>query len=223
MTIETRLVRDFDQVRLKGPGTLKITQCGEESLTIHAPGYALEDIQSEVIDGELHLGYRSRKVITLAVHREVISYDLKLKDLRGLTVNGSGKVLVPDLDNDQLNVKLMGSAHIDLQKLTADHIEVVLSGSGTISVKGDVESQQVKISGSGDYRSPNLVSDLADISLSGSGRAVIKVNAELNANISGSGSISYIGYPEVYKQVSGSGKLIRVRKERNNNKGKEHG
>ena len=224
MSIVARKVENFDRVRFRGPGTLKITECNEESLTIHAPEYVMTDIVSAVHDGLLKLGYVSPHIVFLKTHREVISYDLKMKDLRKVTLSGSGRILIPDLDNDHVTVVATGSGQIILEQLTADRFEAVISGSGLVKVIGDVEAQTIKVSGSGNYHAEKLISDFADVNISGSGHVNISVSDELAVTISGSGIVSYSGYPDIYKQISGSGKVVRRRKEfRNSTRGKEHG
>ncbi|HIG44454.1 MAG: head GIN domain-containing protein [bacterium] len=223
MTVETRSVMKFDQVRFRGPGTLKIIQSDDESLTIHAPDYVLKNIQSEVVDGVLRLGYVNPHIVLLKVRREIISYDLKMKDVRRVTFSGTGRIVIPDLDNDHVSVLVSGSGQLSLEKLTADQFEANITGSGSVKAEGDVEVQRIKISGSGQYSSEKLVSDFADINVAGAGSVSVSVSDELSVVISGSGSVSYAGYPDVYKQITGSGKVTRRRKEPQPPKrGKEH-
>ena len=50
-----------------------------------------------------------------------------------------------------------------------------------------------------------------NIHISGSGSCKINVSKEIDANVSGSGSISYRGNPEkVYHHASGSGKIRKI-------------
>ena len=223
MTVETRVVTGFDEVRFGGPGNLRITQSDEESLTIDAPRYVMQGIESHVVDGVLKLGYVNPQVVPLRAHRENIAFELKIKDIRRISLQGSGRILIPDLDNDQLAVVVAGAGEIVLAQLTSDRFEAKISGSGSVRIIGDVELQKIEISGSGSYKAEKLISDVADVKLSGSGQADVSVNDELSAIISGSGFVSYSGFPDIYKQVSGAGKIIRRRKEnRNPTRGKEH-
>ncbi len=217
MTVEVRQVERFDNVRFRGPGILKITQGDTESLTVHAPAYVMESVESRVDQGTLHVGYVSPKVVSLRVHKEIISYDLQIKDLRKLSVRGPGRVVVPDLDNDTVAIDLSGSGQVILEHLTADRLEVVIGGSGSIKVTGDVETQSLSIGGSGRYQADGLVSDFGQIRVSGTGVASVVVNDDLNVAISGSGKVIYSGFPEVFKQISGSGKLTRKRRSKKEN------
>jgi hypothetical protein len=224
MTVERRSVGSFDQVRFSGPGVLKISQGVEGSLTIHAPSYVMEHIRADVTGNELQVGYRSPRVVALKIHREVVSYDLKVKELRRLRVTGVGRVVVPDLDNDRVRVDVTGSGHVVLDHLTADQLEVVITGAGTVSVRGDVESQSVVISGAGHYGATQLISDFAQLKVTGAGVADISVSTDLDVVISGAGKVSYGGYPEIVKRISGAGKLSRRRRSsRQQSNGEEHG
>jgi Putative auto-transporter adhesin, head GIN domain len=223
MSVEIRQVSRFDQVRFRGPGTLKITQGDKESLTVHAPAYVMKHIESKVKDTVLCLGYVAPKIVSLRVNREVISYDLCMKDVRKLVLTGIGRLVVPDLDNDVVTVELMGAGKVSLDKLTADRLDVMISGSGNVRVAGDVEAQTLVISGSGNYDAERLVSDFAQVRISGSGNASVSVSDDLNVVISGSGKVSYGGYPDISKFISGSGKLLRRRRKQQLNKGEEHG
>ncbi len=234
MSIEVRDVARFDQVRFRGPGTLKISQGDplsesgsqkrKESLTIHAPGYVMRHVISEVKDGVLHVGYKSPKVTRLRVLQEVISYDLCMKDIRKVTVTGSGSLLMPDIDNDAVTVELNGSGKAKIEQLTADSFIAIVHGAGVIRVEGDVETQSILMNGAGRFEAENLVSDYAQVTLNGSGKANVSVSDELNVVINGSGLVTYAGFPEINKHISGSGRLERRRRTRRHSRqGEDHG
>ncbi|MCB1694439.1 MAG: hypothetical protein KDI19_16825, partial [Pseudomonadales bacterium] len=73
MTVEVREIQGFDSVRFMGPGILKIIQREREGLTIHAPSYVMRDIASDVVDGELTVGYRSPKVVIWLFRQHLLS------------------------------------------------------------------------------------------------------------------------------------------------------
>lgn len=224
MTVEVRDVRRFDQVRFMGPGILKISQRDHESLTVHAPSYVMKDIVSEVRGGELLVGYKSPKIVFLRVHREVISYSLGVRDLRRLRVTGFGRVQIPDLDNDHVRLEVTGVGQVVIERLTADRLDVMISGAGSIRATGDVEAQSVVISGAGSYQAEQLISDFGQVKISGTGSADVSVSEDLDVVISGAGRVTYGGYPEIVKRISGIGKLTRRRRSsRYQANGEEHG
>jgi len=219
-----RQLASFDKLMFRGPGELKITQCDQESLSITAPDYVLDNIVSVVAGGELNLGYRDNRVINLCVYREEIIYDLRLKDLKQLTLIGNGKIDIPDLDNDQFKIILKGSGEIHMGHLTADDLKIDSSGSGSIHIGGDVEMQTITLTGSGSFMGENLVSDFAYVAIMGSGLVKLSVSEHLSVKITGSGHVSYTGFPEVEKLISGSGTLKRNRIVKSQlNRGNNHG
>ena len=224
MSIELRSVSRFDRVRFIGPGTCKISQTDTEGLTVHAPAYVMQDVVSEVTEGVLTLGYRSPKITRLRVLREVISYDLSMKDIRKITVTGTGSVIVPDLDNDVIRIEINGSGKVNLEHLTADNLRTTIRGSGSVRIGGDVETQSVLLTGSGSYDAGHLVSDFAQLTLNGSGGIAVSVTDDLNVIINGSGVVTYSGFPDISKSISGSGSLVRRRGQKQKlNRGEDHG
>ena len=163
MAIKVLQLDAFDRVRFRGPGVLKVVQTdGPQKLTVHAPAYVMEDIQAEVKDGQLRLGGVSPKIVNLKIRREIISYELKVSDIRELVHSGFGSVSLPDFDVDSLKLKLTGLGRIHAEHLTADDLEVVISGAGKVQVGGDVEMQRLIISGAGTYDAVRLISDIAE-------------------------------------------------------------
>ena len=86
-----------------------------------------------------------------------------------------------------------------------------VSGSGKIVASGSAQSVKTSISGSGKVLAANLEADKCDIRISGSGDVEINVKSELDATISGSGSVSYKGNPNhVNSHASGSGHIRKL-------------
>ena len=184
VTSESRAVSGFDEVELKGVGNLSIEQTGSESLTVEAEEDVLSKIKTEVENKRLIIGPERNTSINTT---EPINYKLTVKDLNTLEVSGSGNVEVEDVDIDEL--------------------AVTISGAGDVEISGSADSQNVEISGSGDYRAEDLESQEAKIDVGGSGLATVNVRDELDAEVSGSGSVEYIGDPTVKQDVSGAGEV----------------
>jgi hypothetical protein len=184
---EKRDVHDFDSVRMSGSGTLMLEQTGSESLVIEAEDNILPLLTSEVRDRRLVLGLRpgasyrsSRKVV----------YHLTMRDLKGIEVSGSGDV--------------QGTA-IKTESLT-------LQGSGSFDMRlaGRADRLQLDISGSGEHQGEDLESREATVRISGSGDATVKVTDRLDAVVSGSGNVVYVGNPTLTQRVTGSGSVRRL-------------
>ena len=80
-----------------------------------------------------------------------------------------------------------------------------ISGLGDVSINGEVRSQQIEISGAGNYNAPNLASETARVDISGTGTAILWVTKQLDLDLSGAGTIHYYGSPLINSDISGSG------------------
>ncbi len=125
-------------------------------------------------------------------------------------VSGSGTMEVKgkcrNVDSD-----VSGSGGVRLSAAIADAADFSVSGSGRIDASGTSERVNATISGSGEVLAADLSTKDCNIRISGSGDVEINVARELEANISGSGTVSYRGNPsKVNSHASGSGKVRKM-------------
>jgi hypothetical protein len=106
---------------------------------------------------------------------------------------------------------ISGSGEIVMNTTIAGSAEFEISGSGKVMAKGTSQSVSVEISGSGKILAAELETDKCQVRISGSGGVEINVKDELDARISGSGSVYYKGEPKrVNADSSGSGKVRKL-------------
>jgi hypothetical protein len=125
-------------------------------------------------------------------------------------VSGSGRV---EFKGNCRNVesKVSGSGRVSLELAAANEVEVGVSGSGKVIAKGAAKQIRASISGSGEVLAADLQVDACNIRISGSGDVEVNVKNELDATISGSGSVTYKGNPShVNSHASGSGKVRKM-------------
>jgi hypothetical protein len=82
-----------------------------------------------------------------------------------------------------------------------------VSGAGNVKLAGAVETQEITLSGLGNYDAPDLESQAARVRISGAGGTSIWVHDRLDVVISGAGNVEYFGSPEVSKDISGVGNV----------------
>jgi hypothetical protein len=199
---DERPVDGVTEVTLASIGDLKIEQGSPESLKIEAEDNILPKIRIEMHGGNVVIG--SERGVSLSP-TVPIRYTLVVRELRGIELSGSGTITASSLRSDELAVRLPGSGDIHVEEFNGSRLNSNISGSGEIEIRGAVETQDVGISGSGDYTAGDLQSRSATVHISGSGEAKLWVRDMLSANISGSGDVEYYGSPKVSKSVSGSG------------------
>lgn len=125
-------------------------------------------------------------------------------------VSGSGNIDVSG-SSRSLESKVSGSGKVYLNTRIVEEADVNVSGSGKIVAKGTAKNIQATISGSGEVLAADLEVDRCEVRISGSGDVEINVKSELDATISGSGSVTYKGNPsQVNSHSSGSGRVRKM-------------
>lgn len=125
-------------------------------------------------------------------------------------VSGSGEINLKgkcrSFDSD-----VSGSGKVMVETSVAETASFGISGSGKIFATGAAREVKTSISGSGRLMAANLEAEKCTIRISGSGDVEINVKSELDASISGSGSVLYKGNPNhVNSHSSGSGHVRKM-------------
>jgi hypothetical protein len=115
-----------------------------------------------------------------------VDIDLSGPQLRRITVNGSGKLLLSDLRQERLSV--------------------AIRGSGSVTGDGTVTDLDLRIEGSGHLHLAQLRAQDAHVSIAGSGTVAIAPTRSVSVRIEGSGRVRLHSRPsEVSSHVFGSG------------------
>lgn len=139
-----------------------------------------------------------------------VSLDVDANDDVEADVSGSGNMnLRGHFESFESNVS--GSGKIIISATINELADFAISGSGRIEAKGSADVVKANLSGSGKVLAADLTTNRCEVRISGSGDVEINVINELDANISGSGSVSYRGDPKkVNSNASGSGKVRKI-------------
>ncbi|MFC1572607.1 GIN domain-containing protein [Candidatus Eisenbacteria bacterium] len=242
---EQREVGAATGVALMTFGDLEIEVADRAGLTIEAEDNVMAQIVTQVIDGVLHI--RQRDKVILAPTRPV-RFHLVVLELQEIILTARGRVSVPRLETDRLNVRHSGSGQIEVGILGVDFLAVHSSGSGDVALNrvkarrcrlinsgsgdtkieyleglasdvrltgsgnavisgGSVVEQNAFVSGSGELKADRLHSTETEVMVSGCGGASVHAQDLLDATITGTGDIRFRGDPQVYRVVSGKGRL----------------
>jgi len=101
-----------------------------------------------------------------------------------------------------------GSSDVKLQGITANLLEIDLSGASHITAEGKVKSLVIKKRGTSDANTKELSADYVTIITKGAGDAIVTVNKKLDVTINGISNITYFGHPDsINKMIDGIGKV----------------
>lgn len=134
-------------------------------------------------------------------------------DLNGdleANVSGSGDLRVKG-NCRNLDSSVSGSGKVYIANAIEGTAKFGLSGSGKVLAAGRAKVVKASVSGSGKLLAQDLVTDRCEVNITGSGDVEINVKSELDARITGSGSVRYKGSPNhVNNHSSGSGKIRKI-------------
>jgi len=207
MIEDARQVSNFDKLSLSGIGDLILTQGDQESLRIEGEDNILAQIDTQVKDGTLVISPKDANWEESLRPTKRVVYHLNMKNVHQLALTGVGSINIGQLKTDQLEILSSGVEGVDIGNLSAKTLKVALRGEGHCNLAGEVDSQQLELSGTGQYNATKLQSQNAAIDLSGAGSASVWVEQSLTADLSGTGSLYYYGNPQIDKTVTGIGGL----------------
>jgi hypothetical protein len=202
---ETRPVADFSNINLSTFGKMVITQGETVALTITGADNLVPLVETSVDNGVLTIRMDEDIDIRNLDKENVLTYDITVKDLAGLTVSGLGDVEMSALNTNNLNVTMSGAGQIKLGQLFADTLDVTLSGLGNVEVAGEATKLVATISGAGALEAGDLKCQTAEVSIPGLGSATVWVTDSLTGEISGGGNVSYYGDPQLSFETTGLG------------------
>ncbi len=105
-------------------------------------------------------------------------------------------------------ITVAGSSNVNLKGITSDLLEINLSGTSSISARGNVQSLILKISGSSEANTKELSADNVTIMTKGSCDAIVTANKKLDVEIDGISNITFFGNPDsINKTIDGIGKV----------------
>ena len=212
---EVQDVQGFDRISLDGIGRLVINQGEEEALTIHTDENFLPYFQAEVQGDTLVLGLsKNAQGVNLGGPDDrgvdLVTYELTVKDLHALKIDGATLVEIQALETDRLSIDLEGFTQLEIKSLVADQLILELEGSGSLVVSGKVREQQIFQEGACSYYAAELESKETTLTLSGAGDVTVWATETLDVDLSGVGNVIYYGNPRVEQDVSGMGRLISM-------------
>lgn len=190
-------------------GTLEIRSEGSYSsrrgctIEIYVP--SLEAVSASG-SGDIEIEHLESKSFS---YRQSGSGDLRAEGEAGeldIRVSGSGEVDAGELLADDVSVSVKGSGDVQVHAMRT--LDARASGSGDITIEGEVEEAEIETNGSGDIDARRLIATIAYVRTRGSGDVRIRVTEDLDGTTSGSGDIYYYGNPEhVSRRSSGSGEV----------------
>lgn len=110
------------------------------------------------------------------------------KAFRRISISGSGRLLMENLDQPEMALRI--------------------SGSGSVRAQGSVDRLSITVAGSGDARLADLTIKSLTVKIAGSGNVEAAPKEEADVSIAGSGNLKLLSRPaRLTTHISGSGRI----------------
>lgn len=182
MKSDIRKVPVFHAIQCDGAFNLTLTAGKRQHLVVKGDSNIIPEIKTDVKDGKLLVfserSYSSKKYLELTV------------------------------DVQEMDEVIMGGAFTATANMIHNPVfNVETNGAGTLIVSGTTKEFSAKINGGGTISAGKLLAERVSVDITGAGNAEVSAKSVLNANIIGSGTILYLGHPEVIQQILGIGTI----------------
>lgn len=206
---ETRYAGAFEVVSIEYLGAEIIIQQGEkESVEIEADDNLLPQLSTEILSGTLTIKSLASDWKASVNPSQPVRIVITAKDLREIVLSAPvDDVQMNGWYADTLKFVVSGGADVKLNDIQVDLLDIDLSGAGNIDANGTASDVNLILSGVGSFNAADLKSNRATIDLSGMGSAIVQVEEDLAATLTGAGSIKYYGTPHVDQNVTGAGSV----------------
>jgi len=203
-------IKDYESVVLKIPGEVNYQQFSDSApyLQIHTDENIFNALNVRVEGNQLVIEAKKDSLLKpsqLTIY--TCSHNLNQAELAG-----SGEIrLKGEVNAKNFKLNIFGSGNFLADSLICEKIEANIFGSGNTQLTGASANASFKITGSGSIQAFNFLVQNLDCGIMGSGNVEALITKKLDANVTGSGNLSYRGDPEsINKNVTGSGKVISV-------------
>jgi Putative auto-transporter adhesin, head GIN domain len=183
---QTRSLPSFGSVEVAGIANLSVHVGGPQSVVISADDNLLSRITTTVHSGRLVIGTKPGSYST----KTPIGAQVTVPSVSALALEGSGEITASGLSGKAMTL--------------------TLAGEGSIRASGTVTLLHITLSGAGQAQLSDLKAHDATALISGEGQIELTATNRLDAIVTGSGSIRYLGNPpHITTSVTGAGAITR--------------
>jgi hypothetical protein len=187
--IETREVAAFDRLEINGVD-VKVVEGDGRHVRVYAGENVIDRVETESSGGLLQINVRDRGIVIGSDPLGDAQVEVTAAALEAVQVEGSGDVLLDDLD--------------------ARELELDLEGAADLEATGTVDDLTATIQGAGDADLSQLTVRTATVEAQGAADVALNVSEQLDVTVQGAGDVTYRGDPQVRSEVEGAGDLRRI-------------
>jgi len=197
-------VGNFTGLNIAGGYVIVYRQAQESSVTVHMQENLFNYLNTTVENGVLRI-YSDRNFRTTSENTPRIY--VYTPELNHTVVSGLARLENWDTLHTTRLLVSVGGAVTGTLPLDVENVEINIAGSGNFELTGVADTARISLAGAGNVDASGLQTRAAWADIAGAGTIEIAVSDSLDATISGTGNIWYIGSPQVSRSVAGIGRV----------------
>jgi hypothetical protein len=206
LVTDVRVLEHFSEVNYAGPGTLTLRQANTTTLTVSGDDNLVSMVSSQVTGKRLN--------VQISYHFAPHGFQAKLPLIVNLAVPQltylRGNARMDRLTGEEVTIEAHSTNEIVIDELSISRLKVIMTDASKVQLLGEVQHLEVTNWGSGNFDGSKLQSRSASVHVNSTGSASVRVSTSLEAVITSSGSLSFIGDPAVSQQVTGTGSVEKI-------------
>lgn len=210
---EPRNLSGFHAIKISNAFTVYISQGNEDAVAISASKAEYRDkIITKVENGVLIIRFDDDKNFWKGWNgdKQKLKAYVSIKKIDRLDVSGACDVFFEEgLSAEDLNVRLSGASDLN-GKIDAKKLSFDISGASDATISGNAAELSIEASGASDFKGFDMTTNYCTAAASGASSVNITVNKELNAKASGASSVRFKGEGLIRDiKTSGSSNVTR--------------
>lgn len=204
---ERRELRGFTAIDAGGGVNVDV-RIGDEFLVEVESDEDLEDVETEVRNGTLHIGI-DRDGFGWGDWQDAYHVLVVMPALEELEASGGVDVTVSGVvTGAELSIDASGGADVEVE-VAVNRLDIEASGGADVEVSGTATTAYARSSGGSDLDARRLEATDAELRASGGADLAMGVSGTLDASASGGSDIDYYGSPEVLDEDASGSSDIR--------------
>lgn len=200
-------VSGFNKLSMGSAFKIDVKQGSSFSVVATGRAQDLDEMESSVKGGTLHLGYKGNGWNR---NRKTVEISITMPALEGVDFSGASKANVARFSGvKSMDIEVSGASQVTMS-LSAPKVTVDLSGASSLTLNGDGDVLTGEVSGASSFKGRDFSVKTANIDASGASSAAVLASNTINAEASGASSIRYSGsVKDVHTSTSGASSVKR--------------
>jgi len=179
----TFMVGSYDRIRVDGPYQVRVDTGPSPRASASGDRRALDYLDVHLDGTTLVIGRGAGERPPAGMPGPVVT--LTVPRLRGVTVNGGGRTTIDAMQGQRVDLALSGAGTLAVGKITADETNVLLIGTGAMTLAGTSGRARFNNSGAGAIDAAGL--SVRDVKLYSASAGPTRVTATQTAKVNASG------------------------------------